>query len=367
RARTGINLQDASQRHGHLQPAFLTNRAVINFFLSSVVCPKEGKEFQHKLATSGWDIAERKHHVMTGFSGTNDSRYLLPTSMSQLDDPKQQSTNARVLAYVLQPENDFYHTSTSTERLLKLIMSDPDIHVLLDVGAQMLDVSNSALAERWLSSRPGSSAAIYFGDDDNLVVRIRDGNIEPFISSPFSKRLHESEPECLMYLDDAHTRGTDLKLPKTYCAAVTLGPKVTKDRLVQGCMRMRLRGHGQSVKFFAPPEVDQAIRQAFGMSDSDRISVSDVLQWAMLESCSEIQHFLPHWREQGIQYASRRQAWLTFCSSNYSSVEELEPYWRKESGTRSLLRIHFSYSSSGFSNSARRSKQVSSCDSDKPP
>ncbi|KAF9510459.1 hypothetical protein BS47DRAFT_1377450 [Hydnum rufescens UP504] len=277
----------AESTHDYLQPAFLNNRAVINFFLSSVVFPKEGKEFRHKLATSGWDIAERKDHVTTGL---------------------QQSTNARVLAYVLQPENDFYQTSTSTEGLLKLIMSDPDIHVLLDVGAQMLDVSNSALAERWLSSRPRSFAAIYFGDDDNLVVRTRDGNIEPFISSPFSKRLHESEPECLVYLDDTHTRGTDLKLPERYCAAVTLGPKVTKDRLVQGCMRMRLLGHGQSV--------DQAIRQAFGMSDSDRISVSDILQWAMLESCSEIQHFLPHWREQGIQYASRRQAWLAFSSSN---------------------------------------------------
>ncbi|KAF9502939.1 hypothetical protein BS47DRAFT_1278519, partial [Hydnum rufescens UP504] len=135
RARAGINVQDASQRHNYLQPAFLNNRAVINFFLSSVVFPKEGKEFQHKLATSGWDIAERKHYVTTGFSGTNDNRYLLPTSMSQLDDPKQQSTNARVLAYVLQPDNDFYQTSTSTEGLLKLIMSDPDIHVLLDVGA----------------------------------------------------------------------------------------------------------------------------------------------------------------------------------------------------------------------------------------
>jgi hypothetical protein len=69
---------------------------------------------------------------------------------------------------------------------------------------------------------------------------------------------------------------------------------------------MRLLGHGQSIKFFAPPEVDQVIRQAFSMSDSDRISVSDILHWAMLESCSEIQHFLPHWREQGIQYANRR-------------------------------------------------------------
>lgn len=62
-----------------------------------------------------------------------------------------------------------------------------------------------------------------------MKVLTRDG-LEPFYSSPFNRRLGE----CLVYLDDAHTRGTDLKLPKTARAAVTLGMNVTKDRLTQG-------------------------------------------------------------------------------------------------------------------------------------
>jgi hypothetical protein len=40
--------------------------------------------------------------------------------------------------------------------------------------------------------------------------------------------------QCLVYLDEAHTRGTDLKMPENYRAIVTLGPDLTKDRLVQG-------------------------------------------------------------------------------------------------------------------------------------
>ena len=44
----------------------------------------------------------------------------------------------------------------------------------------------------------------------------------------------EGFPDGVVYLDDAHTRGTDLELPQGMRAAVTLGPKVTKDRLVQG-------------------------------------------------------------------------------------------------------------------------------------
>lgn len=34
--------------------------------------------------------------------------------------------------------------------------------------------------------------------------------------------------------DEAHTQGTDLKMPSNYRAIVTLGPDLTKDRLAQG-------------------------------------------------------------------------------------------------------------------------------------
>ena len=40
--------------------------------------------------------------------------------------------------------------------------------------------------------------------------------------------------QCLVYFDEAYTRGTDLKLSTKYRAAVILGPNLTKDRLVQG-------------------------------------------------------------------------------------------------------------------------------------
>jgi hypothetical protein len=48
--------------------------------------------------------------------------------------------------------------------------------------------------------------------------------------SPFAEQLDQ----CLVFLDEAHTRGTDLKLPTYYRAVVTLGTALTKDRLVQG-------------------------------------------------------------------------------------------------------------------------------------
>lgn len=93
----------------------------------------------------------------------------------------------------------------------------------------MLKLSNAELAMQWLSLRREMPAAVFF-QGDLLSVVTPDGVEEPFASSPFKQRLGE----CLVFLDDEHTRGTDLVFPKLARAAVTLGRRVTKDRLVQG-------------------------------------------------------------------------------------------------------------------------------------
>ena len=124
---------------------------------------------------------------------------------------------------------------TTCEFLQILVSQEPEIRVLLDVGAQMLDLQNYELAKAWLATSPNTSAAIYFNEDDELTVLTRDGNTHLLISSPFAQQLDQ----CVVYLDDAHTRGTDIKFPSGFRAAVTLGPKVTKDRLTQGMYRLR--------------------------------------------------------------------------------------------------------------------------------
>ena len=96
----------------------------------------------------------------------------------------------------------------------------------------MLEMTNQELVEHWLSLRPDIEAGVFFDDADNLLVLSQDGGVKPLYSSSFFQQLHL----CIIYLDDGHTRGTDLKLPLNFRAAVTLGPKVTKDRLVQGML-----------------------------------------------------------------------------------------------------------------------------------
>ena len=239
-----VNLEDSKQWAERILPMFQYNKAVIDFYLSSVVFPLEAKEFEYKLSSSGWDLAEKKTHPTTGFSGTNDNKYLLPLSITQHDTEKQRNTNASVLSYLLQPgindyipvkqEND---TRLGTIDLLKRLVTtkfrNPEpIRVLLDVGAQVLELNNEQVASTWLGLVPSShvKAAVYFNENDELTVLTKEGVKEPVLISAFAERLDD----CIVYLDEAHTRGTDLKLPPICRAAVTLGPNLTKDRLVQG-------------------------------------------------------------------------------------------------------------------------------------
>lgn len=233
---TGINLDDKKQWKDIIYPLFNYNKAVIDSYLSSVVFPMEAKEFPLKMSASGWDIAMSKKHPTTGFSGTNDNQFLLPLSVTQLDTPEQLNTNARVLSFLLQNENSYMSTERlGVEQLLQIVAHNPgkrEIKVLLDVGAQVLELRNHEVAQRWLEIVPEDTAlaAVYFNDNDELTVLTKDGNTEPLMVSAYADQLDH----CVVYLDEAHTRGTDLKLPRNSRAAVTLGPNLTKDRLVQG-------------------------------------------------------------------------------------------------------------------------------------
>jgi hypothetical protein len=238
----GVNLSNTGQCCREVFPPLRFAIRVVNFYMSTIVFPTEMKEFPHKLSSSGWDIAREKGHPTTGFSGTNDSRYILPLSISQCDLPQQLSTNAAVLDCLLRRENSVVDICQASDKgvldaetLVKMASTlDPPVRVILDVGAQVLELQNEEMARKWLSHPDsGAQAAIFFNVRNDICVLSRDGTSEPLQVSPFSKQLDQ----CLVYLDEAHTRGTDLRMPENYRAIVTLGPGLTKDRLVQGNSR----------------------------------------------------------------------------------------------------------------------------------
>lgn len=347
---SGINLADRSTCEDEIFPHFRFSQGAINYFLSKCVFPKEIKEFPSKLSASGWDIGKKKNRPTTGFSGTNDSRAVLPLSVEQLDLPEQKHTNALVLEYLLQPENSValmpphVDQEVSDAKLLldMVVAMCPPVRVILDVGAQILELGNVGVAREWLSSIPdleGTQAVVFFNKDDELSVLDRRGHIEPLQVSPYINQLDL----CLVFLDEAHTRGTELKLPRDYRAAVTLGANLTKDRLVQGivflqiyyedpanfvtaCMRLRQLGHGQSVVFCVPREISSKIEQHllnFQSTSEPNISVSDILAWAITETWNETKRSIPLWAAQGRRYQKHEGLWAQCHAEQYVLTKDL--------------------------------------------
>lgn len=249
----GVNLADRSQCIEEIFPHLRHSKAAIDFFLQRLVFPSQIREFPKKLSASGWDLGKEKpvDFPTTGFSGTNDSRHLLPLSVNHLDLDSQRHTNALVLYHLLLPENNVEMLPSISDQaqlsdaecLLQVVidLSNP-IQVILDVGAQILEFTNIQVAQAWLRMTEHQDdkklAVVYCNEDDELTVLDRNGHIESFQTSHFSRALDL----CYVFLDEAHTRGIDLKLPQHYRAAVTLGANLTKDRLMQGkdCIVRRL-------------------------------------------------------------------------------------------------------------------------------
>ncbi|KAI1759163.1 hypothetical protein GGR53DRAFT_524076 [Hypoxylon sp. FL1150] len=316
----GINLEDRTQFTHHVYPQFRYAKAVIDYFLSHLVFPKEMKGFPYKLSASGWDIAEVKEHLTTGFSGTNDSRQVLPLDVTQLDLEDQKHTNALVLENLLKPENSVdllpprrSEDESIAEMLLNVIVNmEQQPRVILDVGAQILELSNREVAGVWLNKMSDTpektQAVVYVDDNDELRVLNRKDHDEPLQTSPFLSQLDV----CLVFLDEAHTRGIDLKLPSDYRAAVTLGANLTKDRLVQACMRMRMLGEGQSVVFCVPNEIQIKIRalkiEARRHSGLD-ISIVDILAWSIGETWRDMHRSMSLWATQGRRNEHHKEIW----------------------------------------------------------
>ncbi|CAE7010177.1 hypothetical protein PTT_16828 [Pyrenophora teres f. teres 0-1] len=252
-----------------LFPGLRYSRKVVDYFLSYLVFPKQLKQFPKKLSASGWDLAVQKAHPTTGFSGTNDTRHMLPLSIEQLDLPTQHHTNAQVLSYLLMDE-------TLVENLpARAIESGSD-------GEHLLSFIHTL--NQGIRTSRGDEAVVYF-EDEELSVLDRNSRIEPLQTSPYSRMLES----CIIYLDESHTRGTDLRLPQDYRAALTLGSQVTIDRVTQAAMRMRKLGNGQTVTFIVPEEIRTKTFETTSKKPGVSIEVYDVLAWAIGEACSDFQ------------------------------------------------------------------------------
>ena len=195
---SGINLSDYSLKYNVLYPLLSKSMGVIDFYLNTVVFPKECKQFISKLTSSSWNLCKDKVNATTGFSGTKS--FLLPTSIQENELEQLLDTSRNVEQHLLQNKDyKVLENGTTGINILKQVVAcDPPQRIFLDVGALMLDLSNEQVAREWLNLLPISEveAAIYFNKNDDLVVLDRHGHVTKLELSPYKTKLDK----CVTYL-----------------------------------------------------------------------------------------------------------------------------------------------------------------------
>ncbi|KAI8296379.1 hypothetical protein K4K59_004011 [Colletotrichum sp. SAR11_240] len=324
KAWNSINVDDDLQLV-EIWKAVRYNMTTIDYFMNNFVFPQHAKQFRVKLQSNGWDIPlftvdtpssnngdsqEISRALTTGFSGTNDNRTMLPLTIKQEDLPGLSHTNAEVLTYLLHKRSrecrkiEGSGGERATESDLLQELRRRDINILIDAGAQILEMDNVTLAKKWLEVDQRAFAALFFDEQNKPWVIQRTGRKTPLLASPYADDLSR----CLVYLDEAHTRGTDLKFPPSARGALTLGLGQSKDHTVQAAMRLRQLGTTQSVTFFAPPEVYQSILDLQSKPLGATVDSHDVICWLLDNTCDGIEQLQPLYYAQGIDFCRRMQA-----------------------------------------------------------
>ena len=306
-----LNCQDQACIE-QLHTYFGKNFEVVNFWLNTHVFPSDCMQYPYRLVASAWHLATANE--IHGFSGTNDGKLTLPWKVLQQQLPELMSTNGKLVQVLTDPQlgNTTYHPiphelAINTTGLLRDILAHKEnISVLLDAGAVITDMSNRQVCETVLASTADRfRGAVFFDESGHLRVLNKHGREWPLACSPIKVS------DCFTYLDDIHTRGTDLKFPPNAVAVQTLGRNMQKDTLVQAAMRMRQLGRGQRVLFWGTPEVTNAIRTVadiYGLENDCSLDSRCVLLWALTNTVTNLENALIQWAVQGSVFCRQRTA-----------------------------------------------------------
>ncbi|KAF5833854.1 hypothetical protein DUNSADRAFT_9691 [Dunaliella salina] len=335
------NVQQLHVLHQH----FSRNMAAVNFWLNFCVLPTETKQYPYRLARSAWHLADNAQGRIVGFSGTNDNHRLLPLQVQQSDPPDAslKATNGKMLQIIL--SNPKYSTIAPAQIpgsgaskplwqcLLEKALSEK-ADALIDCGAILAGVSNRAAAEHILPLLDGSrfQGVCFFEPRASpptwMVLEAR-GRCLPRSSAPVAER------NTFAIFDDARCRGADLKLRQDAVGMVTLGPGMTKDKLMQAAGRMRLLGRGQKLQFVGTQEVSEKIQRVVSSIDNSTrpspLTSHHVLQWVMANTCVSMTEGVMEWCKKGLHFVSTKaQAGQPFLQEEQHDLEQLYSHAQTE-------------------------------------
>ena len=286
---------------------------VVSFWMNNFVFPDSTHQYPSRRVTNAWNLVDTGTAI--GFSGTDDTRFLLPLSIQQVPpaDPILSATNGEMIDRVIHCTREITLLDDRDEScpLWRLVVNkcvNLETSALIDVGGLMAGSASDEVAHvtAELLTDTNFKGVVYFcvTSDAWLVYEIENKRYSPLKDSSLN------ESQCFVYFDQSRCRGADMKLQDNACALVTLEPMLRKDSFLQGCMRMRkLRRDGQSLILAGTSE-----------TVSPGMTAIDVLQKILSNTVKMVQDSVVTYFERG----------MDFCQFPKPTIEKIslkDLYW----------------------------------------
>lgn len=297
----------------------------INFYLRHLVFPEEMQYFPERMTATSWNLAENDGRQVVGFSGTNDNHRILPRQVRQfffdqsstIETPLKRNwlelfgTNGMMVERILE-HTLLCRRLSSTQSVSKALLSfvresRPVVGALIDAGALLAGVENkdfaSMLAKELWSMTNDYRGVTFFDPTLNKwsIMEIHSGRTIP------TDRSSISVDETFAFFDEPRCRGADLRLRPDTVAVLTLGPKMGKDKLMQGAGRMRNLGNCQKLVLVGTDEVmNQVTTDVNAVTNANLVKeqTKGVLDWALSNSVESNAIGLLPWATQGCFHAT---------------------------------------------------------------
>ncbi|CAI5741646.1 unnamed protein product [Hyaloperonospora brassicae] len=313
----------------------------INFYLNTCVFPNDTQQYPQRLSRTAWNLAAGGNTI--GFSGTNDNHRLLPLSVAQHEpnEPSLRGTNGKMIDKIMQVTHSYEVIVPSPNRgpipwqSVLLFAMDKNAQCLIDTGALLAGVENSEAAKFLLDQLDFVFAGVTYFDSRKehncwMIAEKTRQVVMPLEQAPML------EKETFVIFDEARSRGSDRKLRHNAAAVLTLGPKLAKDKLMQGAGRMRQLGCDQTLWIASFDEVAQSISQSSAHQNVSTLTAVDVLNWVMDNTRDECIRGLQEWATSGLRY---RENQLNPASELVDENRSLELLYQEALATDKIARI----------------------------
>ncbi len=317
-----ITLDLDSDQHRKLATRYLSrNTSLINYFLNTIVFPKKAKYYERKITGNAHTLAGEGN--TTGFSGTDDRKETMPATVVSCCLPPQASINGKMLHIVTRVVNSTYRSLprlSCVEDFLEAVAlythnMAHGCHALIDAGAMTAGMSNYQVAKFLLTRIAKKFKGVIFFDDESgrTLVLTHHKKVTQTMSL---STCHLDKQELFVFFDDAHTRGSDLKLSWKSHGIVTLSRQMNKDKIMQAAMRFRQLDNKQSICFWGSEEISHEIARITG-SQITAITSKEVLLWITYNTIQKISSELYSVTIKKFEYIIKRRA-LQYQERNIS-------------------------------------------------